>query len=288
MIRNIDRLELLVWTASALLSAPPGRLLVEAREQGTLAVALADSALGGAEAAAGDLFRYVTPPPLSCTQLSALRRSLLISPEGFGGSDGFGEQQAANLGHAHRPPLASRCVVLVTCPGECTAARSAGMRAVAIPSEAGGYVDEDLEGVADACIDSLDELWLDDLSTPGAYWLNPAVPTDDEGYAGMSHTHVSRLDTCRPFRPFRPFFTVMSSLIWRAVDPETGERLGAAAAAALKGEEAASRSGASSSAKTTTRRETASQPAQSSGAAGKNDHADIPDMQALLDDIDPL
>jgi hypothetical protein len=49
------------------------------------------------------------------------------------------------------------------------------MRAVGVPG-ADGYVLSDLEGVADAVVDDVDSLFLDDLSTPGAYWLNTMVP----------------------------------------------------------------------------------------------------------------
>ena len=57
------------------------------------------------------------------------------------------------------------------------------MRTLALPAEEGGWIDEDLEGVADACLDDLSELanGLDDLTTPGAYWLNPALPRDADG-----------------------------------------------------------------------------------------------------------
>ena len=57
------------------------------------------------------------------------------------------------------------------------------MRTLALPADEGGWIDEALEGVADACLDDLSELGgLDDLSTPGAFWLNPALPRDAEGY----------------------------------------------------------------------------------------------------------
>jgi hypothetical protein len=39
----------------------------------------------------------------------------------------------------------------------------------------------DLEGVADAVVDDVRTLFLDDLSTPGAYWLNTMVPVAPGG-----------------------------------------------------------------------------------------------------------
>jgi rhodanese-related sulfurtransferase len=61
------------------------------------------------------------------------------------------------------------------------------MRTVALPRDEGGQVAAELEGVADVCLDLVGEesaalaLCVADLSTPGAYWLNPAMPRDLEG-----------------------------------------------------------------------------------------------------------
>jgi hypothetical protein len=83
-----------------------------------------------------------------------------------------------------RPPEPQWCVAFVTSRAACEGAQRAGMRAVGLPPEDGELVDPELEGVADACLDDLSELVsLDDLSTPGSYWLNPCMPRDAEGYA---------------------------------------------------------------------------------------------------------
>mmetsp|Transcript_4974 Transcript_4974/g.10979 ORF Transcript_4974/g.10979 Transcript_4974/m.10979 type:complete len:220 (-) Transcript_4974:206-865(-) len=180
MIRNIDRVEALIWTCAAL-SAPgfPTRLAQEAIEQSTpLALVANGGCMPPADSCWAGAVKWEYTPPLSCRQLSMLRRSLALVPDGFGGSDGFGRAPSADS----REPLPERCVVLVTALAECEAARAAGMRAVALP-DSSGYVAEELEGIADACVDSLDDLWLDDLSTPGAYWLNPSLPRDSMGNA---------------------------------------------------------------------------------------------------------
>ena len=35
--------------------------------------------------------------------------------------------------------------------------------------------------LADAVIDDFDNLWLEDIATPGSFWLNPPTARDDEG-----------------------------------------------------------------------------------------------------------
>mmetsp|Transcript_1337 Transcript_1337/g.2680 ORF Transcript_1337/g.2680 Transcript_1337/m.2680 type:complete len:124 (-) Transcript_1337:303-674(-) len=55
------------------------------------------------------------------------------------------------------------------------------MRCVAVASE---YTsDADLEGLADAVFFGVggDEFALDDLTTPGSFWLNPPLPRDQYG-----------------------------------------------------------------------------------------------------------
>jgi len=117
------------------------------------------------------------PVPLTTAFLTELRESVACAADGFGGSDGFGVVKS----NVERAPEACRSVVLVVDRAECDAARAAGMRAVALP-DATGWVDEDLEGVADAIVDDPETLRLDDLTTPGAFWLNPMQPQDAEGY----------------------------------------------------------------------------------------------------------
>lgn len=179
MLRNIDRCELLIATDSSLAwsaGAPAPRLLHEAVEQGTCLAFLSHSSSTAAEPfslldAPVAAVRHVCTGPLSPSAFSSVRRSFQITPDGFGGSDGFGRAPT----QASRSPLASRTVVLVAELAECLCARAAGMRAVGVPG-ADGHVQWDLEGVADAVVDDVHALFLDDLSTPGAYWLNTMVP----------------------------------------------------------------------------------------------------------------
>lgn len=60
------------------------------------------------------------------------------------------------------------------------------MRTIGLPPEEGGWVPDELEGMADACLDEIGDggplaLSIQDLTTPGSYWLNPCLPRDAEG-----------------------------------------------------------------------------------------------------------
>lgn len=94
-------------------------------------------------------------------------QSLTIQPRGFGGSSGFGRKAA----DPERPPEFQHVVVFCNDVQVCRAARYVGARVVC-------KTDNDL---ADAIVDEWDELCVDDVATPGSYWLNPPHPKDDEG-----------------------------------------------------------------------------------------------------------
>ena len=97
MLRNVDRCELLLVTASAAseICADGCALLAEADADGTLTVV--DDGEGSEE----------LPSPLTARALSSLRRSLSLAPDGFGGSDGFG-QAPTQVGVASRSAWNSR------------------------------------------------------------------------------------------------------------------------------------------------------------------------------------
>jgi len=196
-LRNIDRPELLIF-ASERVAADRGaaRLIGEALEVGTAVVFLCTRGgqdLGGFEKVLEDsAFRTSVqiiapkghPPPPHPGALSALRKSLEITPDGFGGSGGFGQR----AGDPPRPPLAARCVVFDDMVAGCLAARAAGMRAVAVHQAF-----EDVPGLEKSCDivfatigadeDDDDFVVFDDLYTPGSFWLNPAQPRDAQGNA---------------------------------------------------------------------------------------------------------
>jgi beta-phosphoglucomutase-like phosphatase (HAD superfamily) len=98
--------------------------------------------------------------------------SIEINPRGFGGSSGFGRKAA----DPRRSPLPKHCVVLCHTVDQCRAARYAGMRVLCLADNA----------LADAIIDdggSWESIGMDDIATPGSFWLNPPHPKDDEGNA---------------------------------------------------------------------------------------------------------
>jgi len=127
--------------------------------------------------------------------------TITIDPKGFGGSAGFGVKNW----EAGRIPLPQHCVVFVCSTSDrrntggldrsdgsgsisrdrCIASRYCGMRSMYIEDEGTTCT---AEYVADAIVDSLGtkEDWemvtIDDISTPGSFWLNMMQPKDAEGY----------------------------------------------------------------------------------------------------------
>ena len=195
MLRNIDACEAVIFVRDSAIDSETGevrngvtRLIAEAAEAGALIAVLEpsdrpiekDSPLRTLVSNRGLVWTLAASEP-AIAEVTQLRKALNVAtPDGFGGSDGFG--QAPGLAY-EREPIAARCVVLVTSLAETVAAIGAGMRSIALPVIEGDWVDESLEGVADICLDAIgedadaiDSLRIDDLSTPGAYWLNPSMP----------------------------------------------------------------------------------------------------------------
>ena len=94
-------------------------------------------------------------------------QALTIQPAGFGGSAGFGRK----LADPERSPMPQHVVVFCSSLKVCQAARYVGMRVLCLQ-------DNDL---ADAIIDDYYNLYLEDVATPGSFWLNPPYPRDEEG-----------------------------------------------------------------------------------------------------------
>ena len=96
--------------------------------------------------------------------------SIEVQPKGFGGSSGFGSKAP----DPQRTPLPKHCVVLCSTEEQCRAARYVGMRVLCLRDNA----------LADAVIDDdWETICMDDIATPGSFWLNPPHPKDDEGNA---------------------------------------------------------------------------------------------------------
>jgi hypothetical protein len=93
--------------------------------------------------------------------------AVTIQPKGFGGSSGFGRK----LADPTRSPLPAHTVVLCSNEQQCRAAIYAGMRVICLH-------DND---ISDAVVDSLEDIRsLDDIATPGSFWLNPPHARDDQ------------------------------------------------------------------------------------------------------------
>jgi hypothetical protein len=110
-------------------------------------------------------------PPNPRDLLTALE-SVTIQPHAFGGSAGFGQQQRVDH---ERSPIPSRTVVLTSSIEQTRAARCAGMRVVRLLVQ-----ESDDDHLADAVVEEID-FNVDDIATPGSFWLNPPHPRDDEG-----------------------------------------------------------------------------------------------------------
>ena len=148
-LRNVDRCEALFFTTSALISsAEDGSLTLrngcrglfdEAVEQDTL-VAFVGSSLpadidDGNTLSAFSRFDVEDSqdPVAQFAAMTKARTSQLLAPDGFGGSDGFGQAPGAQ----QREPSPQWCVAFVTTLAECDGAMRAGMRAIALPSDEG-------------------------------------------------------------------------------------------------------------------------------------------------------
>ncbi len=145
--------------------------------------------------------------PSPATLMDAIH-SIFIEPRGFGGSSGFGVKYA----DAVRNPLPQHCVVFVSKSSDgnpisrrsncddlfgssshersvsrdrCIASRTAGMRVMYL--EDGCLGSCTAEDVSDGIIDTLgtendwEMVTMDDISTPGSFWLNMAQPKDESG-----------------------------------------------------------------------------------------------------------
>ena len=145
--------------------------------------------------------------------------SIFINPRGFGGSSGFGVKYA----DAVRNPLPQHCVVFVSKSSDdnplrsgsgshsdtsgsvsrdrCVASKLAGMRVMYL--EDGCLGSCTAEDVSDGIIDTLgtendwEMVTMDDISTPGSFWLNMAQPRDENG------DRVNSFDAAASYRKAR-------------------------------------------------------------------------------------
>lgn len=133
--------------------------------------------------------QQTTTSTSSPVDLLRILETVIVQPRSFGGSSGFGSQPA----EPERALMAARCVVLTTTLDATRAARAVGMRVISMDA---AQNDDLADAVSfDGCID----FGVDDIATPGSYWLNPPQPRDDEGnrvdpYDLVGETEIKALD----------------------------------------------------------------------------------------------
>lgn len=183
MVRNIDLPEAIVFYGlNSIVDTKskeplPGveAMLRECKQIGAASILLLDQTVTSEDSIVGLKENYglevhvdtAHPPPNPRALWEAIE-STCIQPKGFGGSSGFGTK----LPEPERIPLPQHVVVLAHTLDQCRAARFFGARVMSL-------VDNDL---ADGIVFDWSEIGVDDVSTPGSYWLNPPFGSkDDEG-----------------------------------------------------------------------------------------------------------
>ena len=192
MVRNIDLVETLIFYGTKSIyhqsdsdesTFLPGveYLLDECKRDDTSVIAILDSnADKNSKADDSILFREETSPAPNPFDLWEAIHSIEVQPKGFGGSSGFGRKAA----DPERSPLPARCVVLCDTEKKCRAARFAGMRVLCLTNNdlADAVMNFDASDGETANLESYwDSITMDDITTPGSFWLNPPLPKDDEG-----------------------------------------------------------------------------------------------------------
>jgi len=204
MVRNIDMVEALIFYGTASIFYPivkssddtssesdtggdflPGvqDLIEECKRDETSVIAILDNSKDIPQCSNDDdtiHYKTETSPAPNPKDLWEAIHSIQIQPKGFGGSSGFGRKAA----DPERPPLPARCVVLCDTVAKCRAARFAGMRVLCLTDNelADGIMNFDSDSGDNA---DLEYYWesinMDDIATPGSFWLNPPLPKDDDG-----------------------------------------------------------------------------------------------------------
>jgi hypothetical protein len=157
----------------------------ECKDTDTALLSISSNKENTAASFPGVSFRHATREAPNPKDLWEAIESLIIQPRPFGGSAGFGSK----LPDPERNPLPARTVVFCETVEHTRAARACGMRVMC-------FNDNEL---ADAIIDSYD-FYLDDIATPGSFWLNPPHPRDDEGnkvYVEDLIEHLERDDSSK-------------------------------------------------------------------------------------------
>lgn len=105
-------------------------------------------------------------------------QSIIIQPKGYGGSSGFGIKDP----DPQRVPLHKHCVVLCTTIDQCRAARYVGTRVLCLTdNDLADGIMYDNNNNDNGSSPDWSSICMDDIATPGSFWLNPPHPKDDDG-----------------------------------------------------------------------------------------------------------
>jgi hypothetical protein len=119
-----------------------------------------------------------TVAPPNPTDLIAIANNISVQPRPYGGSATIGYSRAADPERLLDP---KHCVVFTSAIDQTRIARALGMRVVSFNSN---------DDLADAVLMNYDDIdnrhvsmhiSVDDIATPGSFWLNPPHPRDDFG-----------------------------------------------------------------------------------------------------------
>lgn len=169
MVRNIDLPEALIFYGEGILNDEDDglqSLLQECKDTDTALISISGDESTKVADFPDVTFRPPTREAPNPKDLWEAIQSVVIQPRPFGGSAGFGSK----LPDPERHPMPAHTVVFCQNVEQTRAARACGMRVLC-------FSDNDL---ADAIVDSFG-FYLDDIATPGSFWLNPPHPRDDEG-----------------------------------------------------------------------------------------------------------
>ena len=210
MVRNIDMVEALIFLGTNSMFYPPDynnndddndnnhnrkkmlflpgveNLIDECKRDETAVIAILDNNNDVMISAEGNssndvvMFKVKTSLPPNPKDLWEAIHSIVVQPRGFGGSSGFGSKAPDPV----RSPLPCHCVVLCDTIDQCRAARYAGMRVLCLNdnSIADGVMNfGDYDDTSTVPRNFWESITVDDITTPGSFWLNPPQPKDDEG-----------------------------------------------------------------------------------------------------------
>ena len=161
------------------------------------------------------VFKQTVLPP-DPTDLLAILNLITIQPRPYGGGGtSIGYQRAADPERLIAP---QHCVVFTTTVAQTRIARALGMRVISMNTD---------DRLADAVLTDPDDdddrknvsinLSVDDIATPGSYWLNPPHPRDDDGNQVLDPYDILKTTASSSFRGQN---SIHDSISYANVEPD--------------------------------------------------------------------